>query len=250
MFLSGKVAIVTGAGSGIGRATVLLFANEGAKVVAVDVNSKSVQETAKAHSSILPIEADITSQQQVDRMASSTLENFGKIDVLVNNAGIYFDTPVTETSPEEWDRIMSVNLKGPFLCSRRMIPEMLRGGGGSIVNCASVVAYAPLENSCAYMASKAGLVGLTKSMARDLATKNIRVNCVCPGAVNTPMLWGEMPEGANREEELKKSGKDHPLGRIASPEEVAHAILFLASERSSFMTGSSLIIDGGYLSRV
>jgi NAD(P)-dependent dehydrogenase (short-subunit alcohol dehydrogenase family) len=243
--LTNKVAIITGAGSGIGRATATTFAQSGALVAAVDVSLESARETAKGHESILPLQADVSSPEQVDKMFQTVLEKFGGIDVLVNNAGIWRDGSVEETTVEDWDAILAVNLKGAFLCSRRAVQEMLRHGGGVIVNTASVGAYAPIPNSCAYAASKAGLVGLTRSMARDLATKNIRVNCVCPGAVATPMLW----DGASPEQVIIKSGKDHPLGRVASPEEIAQAILFLASDKSSFMTGTSLIIDGGYLSR-
>jgi NAD(P)-dependent dehydrogenase (short-subunit alcohol dehydrogenase family) len=257
MELVGKVAIITGAGSGIGRATAILFAKEGAKVAVVDINEEGGEETVRkikeAGGDSIFIKASVSDSVDVQKMVKETVKKYGRLDILYNNAGvppvvregIPVDS-VTELEEEEWDKVMAVNLKGIFLGSKYAIPEMLKSGGGVIINTASAWGFLAAPKSTAYCTSKAGVIMLTKAMAIDYAPK-IRVNCICPGEVETPMHYYTLHSYKDPERARKKMLEQYPLGRIGKPEEVAQAALYLASDRSSFVTGTALIIDGGWL---
>lgn len=248
MRLADKVAIVTGAGSGIGKATALLFAKEGARVVVADINLENGEKTVavineadgKAH--FIPV--DVTRPNQVEEMVGRTVETFGRVDILVNCAGILHMSPADKTSDENWRAVLAVNLDGLFFCSRAAIPPMRRQRGGCIVNIASGAGLAGVPNSPAYCASKGGVVLLTKQMAIDFAEDNIRINAICPGAVNTGFMQykfeydhPEDPDGYRREYNASL-----PLGRMLYPEEVAHQALFLASHKSYLLTGHCVVI--------
>ena len=250
--LEGKVAIITGAASGIGRATALLFSEEGAKVVVCDVDAergvKVRDEIVERGGDAIFVRADVTKAEDVRRLVKETVKKYGRIDVLVNNAGIASIGTVLDVPEEEWDRVLAVNLKGPFLCSKYVVPEMIKAGGGVIVNVASVLGLVGSRGEAAYCASKGGLVALTRAMALDFAEHNIRVNCVCPGSVETPMREHVLAKKAKKES--RSTGEaEIPLGRVARPEEIARAILFLASDDSSYATGSILVVDGGWMAQ-
>jgi NAD(P)-dependent dehydrogenase (short-subunit alcohol dehydrogenase family) len=245
--LSGKVAVITGAASGIGRATASLFAREGAKVVVVDIDEqagKQAVENIRAEGGeAMFVKADITIATDVQNAMRATVQKYGKLDILVNNTGISPTGTVVDTKEEVWDRIIDTNLKGVFLGSKYAIPEMRKGG--VIVNMASISGLVARQGEAAYDASKGGVVMLTKAMALDHVPQKIRVNCVCPGTIRTPLIERIIAESANPEESLKKFESLHPIGRLGKPEEVAHAVLYLASDESSFVTGSALVVDGG-----
>ena len=243
--LQGKVAIVTGAGTGIGRAISFLFAREGAKVAVADIDvgaaEATVAEIAETGVSALAIEADVTEATGVENMMRATVTTYGHLDVLINNAGVGTDGDVVELPEKEWQRILDVNLKGVFLCCKYAIPAMKKSGGGSIVNIASTAAFVGGSVSCVYPASKAGVVALSKSTALRYAHNNIRVNCVCPGHVDTALTY-TLKDPKVKAALIRK----YPLGRLGAPEEIANAVLFLASDEASFITGTELIVDGGY----
>ncbi len=243
--LQGKVAIVTGAGTGIGRAISFLFAREGAKVAVTDIDvgaaEATVAEIVETGGSALAIEADVTEAAGVENMMRATVATYGHLDVLINNAGVGTDGDVVELTEEQWQRILDVNLKGVFLCCKYAIPAMKKSGGGSIVNIASTAAFVGGSVSCVYPASKAGVVALSKSTALRYAHNNIRVNCVCPGHVDTALTY------TLKDPEVKAALiRKYPLGRLGAPEEIANAVLFIASDEASFITGTELIVDGGY----
>ncbi|MGW5110635.1 SDR family NAD(P)-dependent oxidoreductase [Nocardia sp. NPDC004123] len=239
--LYGKVAIVTGAGSGIGAATARLFRREGAAVVVADVsgNEKAVADELGEHA--LAVHTDVANAADVESLVQTTLDRFGRLDVLYNNAGIDGDQAPTGEYPEqEWDRVLAVNLKGVFLGMRFGIPAMLRTGGGSIISTASMAATVAFANMPAYCASKAGIVMLTKTAAVEYADRGIRANAILPGVISTgmtPNLPADLIAGIEAAT---------PLKRIAQPEEVANLALFLAGDESSFVTGESILVDGGY----
>ena len=243
--MQGKVAIVTGAGTGIGRAISFLFAREGAKVAVTDIDvgaaEATVAEIAETGGSALAIEADVTEAAGVENMMRATVATYGHLDVLINNAGVGTDGDVVELPEKEWQRILDVNLKGVFLCCKYAIPAMKKSGGGSIVNIASTAAFVGGSVSCVYPASKAGVVALSKSTALRYAHNNIRVNCVCPGHVDTALTY-TLKDPKVKAALIRK----YPLGRLGAPEEIANAVLFLASDEASFITGTELIVDGGY----
>ncbi len=244
MQLQDKVAIVTGAGSGIGRATALLFANEGAQVVAADIIGERAEETrslaGETSTRITPSRTDVSKSADVERMVNKTLEDYGRTDILVSNAGMMIKKPAEEMTEDEWDRLMGVNLKGVWLCAKYVIPHMKEAGSGVIVNTASTVGLQGSRMSAAYSASKGGVIQLTKSLAITLASHGIRVNAVCPGATDTEMARGSGGWDA-------MSGLyPIPIGRIAAPEEIAKAMLFLASDAASYITGSIVPVDGGW----
>ncbi len=252
MLLEGKVAIVTGGNRGIGAATSRVFAREGAAVViaARDVASSRAMadEIVGGGGRALAVACDVAVGSDVSAMVDRTVETFGGVDILVNNAGMDAGTLLLETTEEHWDRVLGVNLKGHFLCSVAVVPSMIARGGGAIVNTSSVLALSTLLACGAYTASKAGILGLTRSMALEWGPLGIRVNCILPGSTDTDMMWiglrpDEIPDERRRVEAVT------PLGRVADPEEIAEATLWFSSSRASFATGSFLWLDGGTLSR-
>jgi NAD(P)-dependent dehydrogenase (short-subunit alcohol dehydrogenase family) len=253
MRLQDKVAIVTGAASGIGRATVTLFAREGARLVLNDIDASGLEtvrsELAAPHA--LAVAGDLTREDTARRIAGEAVSAFGRIDVLVNNAGIHFAKDITKMTVEEWDRLMNTNLKSMFLCCKHVIPHMLAQRRGVIVNLASISSFVGQEmdgeSTFAYNITKAGALQLTKSLATRYASDGIRVNCVCPGNVETNII--KRATRAEVAEFWRAASRAEPIGRNAQPEEIANAILFLASDESSFVTGAPLIVDGGYLAR-
>jgi NAD(P)-dependent dehydrogenase (short-subunit alcohol dehydrogenase family) len=245
----GKVAVVTGGSSGIGRASALAFAREGARVVIADVNGEGSAETvrmiAEAGGAARFIHIDVSRAADVAAMVAFTVEAFGRLDYALNNAAINVPpAPVTEMPEESWDRIIAVNLKGIWLCLKYEVAQMLRQGGGAIVNVASVQAMGGGRNTAAYAASKHGIIGLTKSVALETARQGIRVNAVCPATIRTPMY--ERITGGGPEVEAQQAAA-HPIGRIGEPEEVAAAVIWLCSDAASFTTGHALAVDGGDL---
>ena len=248
--LNGKVAIITGGSSGIGLATAKLFLEEGAKVAVVSRNAKRAEGTLSAVPSadkkVIYVNADICSEEKCKHVVAETVAAFGKVDILFNGAGvIYVDKNVIDTTEEIWDETMDVNLKGSFLMSKHVVPEMLKVGSGSIVNTSSIFGMAGAAGVVAYCVAKGGVIQLTKAMAVDHAAQNIRVNCICPGSVETPMLRKEMSELGDIDEMRKLFASRHPMNRISQPEESAYAVLFLASDEASFVTGVALPVDGG-----
>jgi NAD(P)-dependent dehydrogenase (short-subunit alcohol dehydrogenase family) len=254
MRLQGKAAMITGAASGIGRATAKLFAQEGAKVILADINTKDGQITAativEAGGEAIFLEADLSQSEDVKRVVREAISNFGRIDVLHNNAGILIFSNVVDCTEEEWDRVMAVNLKSAFLLSKYTVPEMMKAGGGSIINTASIGGIVGAENATAYAASKGGMIQLTRSMALDYGPYHIRVNCICPGSTETPMLqhvWSVEGKALGKDINAMRQTyiQGRPLRRIGTPEDIAYAALYLASDESKFVTGTCLIVDGG-----
>lgn len=244
MRLKDKAAIVTGAGAGIGAAVTELFAREGARVLAVDRDGARVSQVA-ARTGALAMEADVSDEASVATMVRRAQEAFGRIDVLVNNAGYGIRGSVVDTTAEAWDALMAVNLKGVFLCSRHAIPVMAAGGGGTIVNTASNVAHVGLADRAAYVASKGGVAALTRAMALDHAGQNIRVNAVAPGVTWSSYFDSMLDTHPDPEGFVAALNARSPMNRVAQPIEIANAILWLAGGESSFATGSILTVDGG-----
>lgn len=250
MRLENKVALVTGGTDGIGKAIAIAFAKEGAKVIIVGRDETkgrmALQEVAK-YGTADYVRADVSNSAQVLRMIEGAVKRFGHIDVLVNNAGIAPAGTVLTTSEETWDEVMSINLKGVFLCSKYTIPHMQRNGGGAIVNIGSINSLMAWENEAAYDASKGGVLMLTRATALDFAKSKIRVNCICPGAIETPLLRASIKAQPDPAKAREWTTARHPLGRIGVPEEVAEVAVFLASDAASFMTGAAIPVDGGIL---
>jgi meso-butanediol dehydrogenase/(S,S)-butanediol dehydrogenase/diacetyl reductase len=253
MRMRDKVAIVTGAASGIGRATALLFADEGARLVLNDIDEASLKALAiqLGQEATRAVVGNIALEDTARRVAAEAISAFGRIDVLINNAGIHFVRDITEMSVEEWDRLMDINLKSMFLCCKHAIPQMLKQHRGAIVNLASISSFIGQEmegaSTFAYNITKAGALQLTKSLATRYAADGIRVNCVCPGNVETNIIKRSTPTEVA--EFWRQATAAEPIGRNARPEEIARAILFLASDDASFVTGAPLFVDGGYLAR-
>jgi NAD(P)-dependent dehydrogenase (short-subunit alcohol dehydrogenase family) len=250
--LNGKVVLITGGASGIGRATALLFAREGAAVAVVDLNEpegKAVVRTIiDGRGRAIFVRGDVTRAADCQLALRQTVEQLGKLDILFNNAGIIRRATVVETTEEEWDRVMATNVKSVFLLSKYAIPIMAEAGGGVIVNTASNWGLVGGQDAAAYCASKGAVVLLTKAMAVDHAGQNIRVNCVCPGDTDTAMLRSEARQlGKPWEQFLAESERAHLLQRVGRPEEIAQAVLYLAGDASSFVTGTALVVDGGGL---
>ena len=249
--LKAKVALITGAGSGIGRASALLFAREGAAVAVVDVNEKAGQEVAKAiaqqggQAFFAP--ADVTRAADCERAVRSVADKFGALHILFNNAGIIRRASVLDLREADWDRVMEVNVKSIFLMSKFAIPLMEKSGGGSIINTASGWGLAGGPKAAVYCASKGAVVLLTKAMAIDHGPQNIRVNCICPGDTDTPMLRSEAQQLGAATTQFLQEASQRPLQRVGRPEEIAEAALYLASDASSFVTGTALVVDGGGL---
>ncbi|PYI54308.1 SDR family NAD(P)-dependent oxidoreductase [Paenibacillus flagellatus] len=245
-----KVVLVTGAGSGIGRAVVRQAASRGAKVSIVDLaadrGEQTARELAEAGCEAIALQGDVGSEADAKRAVAATIDRFGRIDVLVNCAAVCPQVRLTELSLEQWNRVLASNLTSVFLFGREVVPHMLRTGGGSIVNVASVHALGTLEGYSAYAASKGGIVSLTRAMALDFAKQNVRVNAVLPGAVHTPMLEASVKTLDTPKEQIMESwNAAQPIGRVGDPDEIAAVILFAASDENSFMTGSVLVADGG-----
>ncbi|MBL4919201.1 SDR family oxidoreductase [Szabonella alba] len=244
MELEGKVCIVTGGASGIGRAVAALFARHGARVVIADANAEAAEVTA-ADLGAEAIRCNVAQEEDVMRVVDQTRQRHGRIDVLVNNAGYGFIGTVETIDGADWDRLMSVNLKGVFLCSKHVVPVMAAQGGGSIINTTSYTAQSAIANRAAYVASKGGVSALTRAMALDHVAQGIRVNAVAPGTVNSPYFdrifnEAEDPAGLRAAYDARAA-----MGRMGRPDEIAEAFLFLASDRSRFATGSILTVDGG-----
>lgn len=242
MRLKNKVALITGGGSGIGEATVLRFSEEGAKIVINDVNAEDADKVAKKVKEngceVLVCIADVTNKNDIEDMLNKTIEKFGRLDILVNNAGINRDSFVKKMSEEQWDKVIEINLKGTFLCAQAALGQMIKQNYGRIINTASIGALGNIGQAN-YSASKAGVIGLTKTLALEGARYNINVNCVSPGATNTAMT-------ANMPPEIAKFVKEKiPLKRFAEPKEIANMHLFLASEEASYITGQVIFVDGG-----
>jgi NAD(P)-dependent dehydrogenase (short-subunit alcohol dehydrogenase family) len=249
--VQGKIVLVTGGGSGIGRATALKLGQEGATVMIADYIQDGGERTVKmikdAGGNASFVQADVSVTAQVQAMVAKTVELYGRIDGAFNNAGIEGRMATTvETTEENFDRTIAINLKGVWLCMKYEIPQMLKQGGGSIVNTASVAGLVGFERLPAYNASKHGVVGLTRTAALEYATKNIRVNCVCPGVIRTPMVERIIDTGGFSEQELKAG---EPVGRMGQPEEIAQGVVWLLSDSASFVTGHPMTIDGGWVAR-
>ncbi len=245
---AGKVAFVTGAANGIGRATALAFAREGAGVVVADVSEPGNQETArlieKLGARAVAVRCDVARADDVKAALNKTVEAFGRLDFAFNNAGVEQKklAPTAELDEEEWDRIIDIDLRGVFLCMKHEIPLMLKQGGGAIVNTSSGAGVIGIKGNPAYTAAKHGVIGLTRSAALDYAAQNIRVDAVCPGYIDTPMMGrftGGTPEGR------AKLIAEEPVGRMGKPEEIASAVLWLCSDTAAFVVGHALVIDGG-----
>ncbi|HWA96014.1 MAG TPA: glucose 1-dehydrogenase [Terracidiphilus sp.] len=251
MELSGKVAIVTGAAMGIGAATAVRLASLGASVALLDRDKNAGESTAASisaeHGTCAFFSCDVSQSSEVHTAVSAAAEHFGGVDILVSNAGIQDYGNVVTTSEDAWDRLMSINLRGGFLVSKAVVPFMLKRGGGAVVFVGSVQSMTAVGNSVAYVTSKHALLGLARSMALDFAKQCIRVNCVCPGSVDTPLLRWAAQLDPDPEKVLRACDHLHPLGRIAQPEEIANAIAYLVSPMASFVTGAALVIDGGLL---
>jgi len=249
--LGDKVALITGAAGGIGRASALMFAREGAAVGLADINEEAgeavAREIRKAGGRAFFQRSDVTKASDCKRAVGRAIEEFGSIQILFNNAGIIRRATVAELSEHEWDQVIDINIKSIFFMCREVIPVMVRGNGGSIVNTASGWGLAGGARAAAYCASKGAVVLMTKAMAIDHGRQNIRVNCICPGDTNTEMLRQEAKQLGEDESGFLASAANRPLGRIGKPEEIASAALFLASDASSFVTGTALVVDGGGL---
>lgn len=246
--LAGRVALITGAASGIGSASALLFAREGARVVIADVQDEAGRATAAAienqGGAALFVHADVSRAEAAKAMVDAALAHFGRLDILFNNAGVGKHIPFDELTEAEWDRIVDINLRGVFLGCRYGVPALKRAGGGAILNTASQSGLQGHPNNEAYCAAKAGVINFTRSLAKDLARHNIRVNAICPGGTDTPILRGYVPVGESDDYVARLVAPRTPFGRLARPEEIAAAALFLVSDEASFVSGVALPVDG------
>ena len=249
MRLRGKVALITGGTSGIGKATAVLFSQEGARVAITGRNQERGQEVVstieQAGGKAIFLECDVRSAEHCRRAVNETLKAFGRLDVLFNNAGVYYPHTALDCTEEDWDLQIDINLKGTFLMSKYALPGMITQGSGVIINNSSGWGLVGGDAAVAYCASKGGVVLLTKAMAIDHGRQGIRVNCICPGDVDTPMLPEDARMRGLKWQDYLAGAANRPMGRVGTPEEIAKAVLFLASDDSSFMTGAALVVDGG-----
>jgi NAD(P)-dependent dehydrogenase (short-subunit alcohol dehydrogenase family) len=249
MRLKDKVALITGGTSGIGRATALLFAQEGAKVVVVGRDQargqKVVAEIAEAGGTAVFLPCDVRFADQCRRVVEGTVRTFGRLDILFNNAGVFYANTVIDCTEDEWDLTVDISLKGTYLMSKYALPHMIAQGSGAIVNTSSGWGLVGGDKAAAYCAAKGGVVLLTKAMAVDHSWQGIRINCVCPGDVDTPMLVDDAQRRGMAWTDYLAEAANRPMGRVGLPEEVARAVLFLASDEASFITGAALAVDGG-----
>ncbi|MBU0721909.1 SDR family oxidoreductase [Patescibacteria group bacterium] len=247
MRLQNKIAIITGAGSGIGKGIALAFIKEGAKVVVADWSEQSGKETVeqiqKINGESIFVKTDVSKTNDVEQLVKSCLKKFGRVDILINNAGIYKAYNLHEMSEQDWDKIIDVNLKSVFLGSKRVILEMLKQGKGKIVNIASIAGLVGFAQSGAYCASKGGIIALTKEMALEYAPKKINTNCICPGVIKTAMTQGMIADPTTKQ--FLESSTLYP--RLGEPEDIAMAAVYLASDESDFVNGEVLVVDGGWI---
>ena len=247
--LQGETALITGGGTGLGRAITLAFAREGANVSVAGRRLEPLQEVAReielGGGKALAIGCDVTDAREATRAVAQTTARFGRLTILVNNAGTLHVSTIETIPEEEWDRVMTVNVKGPFLMSRAALPELRRAGGGAIVNIGSILGLIGAKERAAYCASKGGVTMLTRAMALDHANENIRVNCICPAIVETDLVRGLFDRAPDGEALRKARAALIPLGRMGKPEDVAEMAVFLASRESSWMTGAAIPLDGG-----
>jgi NAD(P)-dependent dehydrogenase (short-subunit alcohol dehydrogenase family) len=244
-----RVALVTGAGAGIGRATALAFAEEGANVVVCDIDEAAVRQTAQLVAArgreALPVVADVSAERAVAALMGQSMRRYGRLDFAFNNAGIEGRmAPTADCTEDNWDRVLAVNLKGVWLCMKHALPLMLAQRGGAIVNCSSVAGLVGFGGLPAYVASKHGIVGLTRTAALEYATERIRVNAVCPGVIHTAMVDRLL----NAHPEVDFVARE-PMGRMGAPEEVAAAVIWLCSDRAAFVTGQAIAVDGGFVAQ-
>jgi NAD(P)-dependent dehydrogenase (short-subunit alcohol dehydrogenase family) len=249
--LERKVALVTGAGSGIGRATALVFAREGARLVLADVDAAAGEATAalaaEGGGEVLHVPCDVSAAAQVDALVEGALERFGRLDCAFNNAGIGgASAPLAEYAEKDWQRVLAVNLTGVFLCMRAELRPMLAQGGGAIVNAASILGVVGYPRTAAYTAAKHGVLGLTRTAAIEYATRGIRVNAVCPAWIETPMVLDEGPAPASDPGIHAALAGIQPMRRLGTPDEVAHAVAWLCSDAASFVSGHPLLVDGAF----
>jgi cyclopentanol dehydrogenase len=251
--LEGKVALITGGASGIGEATAKLFAREGAKVVVADTQTEKgravVAAIKGAGGKATFVRANVTREGDAKRMVTSTVAKYGRLDILFNNAGVENSKPDVETSVKEWDTVMNVNVKGVFLGTKYAVPEMKKRGGGSIINTSSIFGLIGSPGFAAYHASKGAVRLLTKSTALAHAGDNIRANSICPGVIETPMFAQVLSEAPNPDTARAEWMENEPIGRFGRPDDIAYGALYLASDESSYITGTELVIDGGYTAR-
>jgi 2-keto-3-deoxy-L-fuconate dehydrogenase len=251
--LAGKVALITGAASGIGAASARLFAAEGAQVALGDLNQAGLNAVGldihHAGGEALTFETNVGDAAQIEQLVQATIAQFGRLDILFANAGVSGSGTVVEMAIEDFERVLDINLRGPFLCARYAIPHIAAAGGGAIIFTASELALVGSPGSPAYCASKAGLIGMARAMALDHAPQGIRVNCLCPGATDTPMLRRSFERAEDPAADEADVVRRMPLGRLGTVDELARAALFLASEDASFMTGAALVVVGGWTAR-
>ena len=247
MDLKNKVAIITGSRRGIGKAIALALAKAGANIVVSDINlddcNKLVEEIKAINGNALAVKTDVSNPEDVSQMINLTTEKFGKVDILVNNAGIYMQKSLTDVTEQDFDRTLDINLKGVFLCSKAVVPEMIKQGKGKIINIASIAGQVGFANSSAYCASKGAIINITRELALELAQYKINVNAIGPGVIETDMTKDLLEDKATKETLLANI----PLSRIGKPEDIANAALFLASDNSDYITGITLFVDGGWL---
>lgn len=246
MRLQNKIAIVTGGGTGIGRGIALMFAKEGAKVVVAGRRIEPLNETVSAIQSAggeaLAVKTDVSLLEQVEAMVKQTIDKYGRVDILVNNAGVYLPHDAVSATEEEWDKVISIDLKSVWLCSKSVIPQMITQGGGKIINTASIAGLVGFAGSAFYCATKGAVVNLTREMALDYGSKNININAIAPGVIESDMTKSLLTDEAAKTGLLSQT----PIGKIGKPEDIAYGAVYLASDESNFVTGHILVIDGGW----